>query len=541
MIILIPPAANSREGTMSLRRFIILLVVVALAFVGVNTHRAVAADQKSLVIGIAENSTSLDPARGFEQQTGIVLKAAYDTLVTFPPDNAEKIIPNLATSWKISSDGLSYTFTLKDGVVFSTGNPMTADDVVFTFNRAKNVKGNPSFLTATIASVTAPDKKTVAVKLNAADPAILAKLVFPAFGVSDSTAIKAQGGTDAADADKTDKAEKWLDQNSVGTGPYILTKWDQHNQMTLIKNPKYWGTAPAFDQVIMRDIPKAASQKAALEAGDIDMAMDLTSDQSASVSSNTDLKLYQGLSPLVFFLLMNQDKTIGGPLSNPKAQKAVRLALDYQGILKLAGGSAVTPASVIPVGFAGALSTDKALKQDVDGAKKLLADAGTATFSVDLEYPDFTYNGINLGTMAQKVQADLKNVGITVNLKPAEVQTALANYRNGKEGFGLWFWGPDYTDALDYVEFLPTGIVGKRVNWTDANADKAITALRDQVKAETDAAKRAALFGQIQTYLQESGPWAPFVQPGVQIGYRATLKGFAYNIQWGIDPATFSR
>ncbi len=132
-------------------------------------------------------------------------------------------------------------------------------------------------------------------------------------------------------------------------------------------------------------------------------------------------------------------------------------------------------------------------------------------------------------------------MGITVNLKPAEVQTALANYRNGKESFGLWFWGPDYTDALDYVEFLPTGIVGKRVNWTDANADKAITALRDQVKAETDAAKRAALFGQIQTYLQESGPWAPFVQPGVQIGYRATLKGFAYNIQWGIDPATFSR
>src|SRR5258708_30323907 len=146
---------------MSLRRFIILLVVVALAFVGVNTHRAVAADQKSLVIGIAENSTSLDPARGFEQQTGIVLKAAYDTLVTFPPDNAEKIIPNLATSWKISSDGLSYTFTLKDGVVFSTGNPMTAASVAFPFTRARNVQATPSSLHATIDSVTASDKKTV--------------------------------------------------------------------------------------------------------------------------------------------------------------------------------------------------------------------------------------------------------------------------------------------------------------------------------------------------------------------------------------------
>lgn len=541
MIIRIPTAANSREVSMSLRRFIILLVVVALAFVGVSTHRAAAADQKTFVIGTAENTTSLDPARGFELSTNTILKGAYETLVTFPVGNTDKIIPGLATSWKVSDDGLTYTFTLKDGVVFSTGNPMTADDVVFTFNRVKNVKGNPSFLTATIDSVTAPDPKTVVLKLNAPDPAILAKLIFSSFGVTDSKAIKAQGGTDAADADKTDKAEKWLNNNSVGTGPYILTKWDQHNETDMVKNPKYWGTAPAFDQVIMKDIPKAASQKAALEAGDIDIALDLTSDQSASVKSNPDLKLYEGVSPNLFFLLLNEDKSISGPVSNPKVQKAIRLAIDYAGILKLAGGSAVTPASMVPYGFAGALGLDKALKQDVDGAKKLLSDAGVQPFSVDLEYPDFTFNGINFGTVAQKIQSDLKAIGITVNLKPGEVQTALANYRGGKEAMGFWFWGPDYVDALDYVEFLPGGIVGKRANWTDANAEKTITDLRDKVKVEVDAAKRADLFGQIQTYLQESGPWAPLVQPGIQFGYRADLKGMAYNPVWNIDPATFSR
>lgn len=344
---------------MRLQRFLVLLLIVCFVFTGAglsHTGRVAAADAKTFVIGTAENTTSLDPARGFEQTSGIILKAAYDTLVTFPPDNVDKILPNLATSWKISDDGLTYTFTLKDGVTFSTGSPMTAADAVFSFNRMKNIKGNPSFLAATIASVSAPDKKTFVLKLGAPDPAILAKLVYPAFSVTDSTTIKAQGGTDAADADKTDKAETWLNQNSAGTGPYVLTKWDKNNETDLVKNPKYAGNAPAFDKVILRDMPQAATQKAALEAGDVDVATDLTSDQSASIKGNPDLKLFEGASPLVFFLLMNQDKTIGGPLSDPKVQKAVRLALDYQGILKLVGGSSVTPASVIPVGFAGRLA-----------------------------------------------------------------------------------------------------------------------------------------------------------------------------------------
>ncbi len=526
---------------MRLRKLLIFSLSALLLLGVVGTHLSRAADAKTLVIGLAENSTSLDPARGFEQETSVIHKAVYDTLVTFPSDNVDKIIPDLAASWTISEDGLTYTFTLKDGLKFSSGNDVTANDVVFSFNRLKNIQGTPSFLAATIANVTAKDNKTVVLKLNASDPAILDKLVYSAFAVTDSATIKAHGGTDGEDAKTADKAETWLNQNSAGTGPFVLTKWDQHNEVDLAKNPNYWGKAAFFDKVILRDIPKAATQKDALVAGDIDISLDLTADQTASISANPDLKLYQGPYNIVFFLLMNQDKAIGGAMSDPNVQRAVRMALDYAGILKLAGGAAVTPPSIIPVGFAGALGTDKALKRNVDAAKKLLADAKVTNVSVDLEYPDFTYEGINIGTLAQKVKADLAEVGITVNLKPAEVQVALAKYRDGKEGFGLWFWGPDYMDALDYVEFLPGGIVGKRVNWTDANADATIKDLRDSVKKEVDAAKRNDLFAKIQQYLQDQGPFAPIVQPGVQVGYRADLKGFLYSLQWQIDPATFSR
>jgi peptide/nickel transport system substrate-binding protein len=527
---------------MRLQRLLTGLLVLVLALAGISSHRAVAADAKTLVIGTAENVTSLDPARGYEQETSTVHKAVYDTLVTFPVGSVDKIIPNLATSWKVSDDGLTYTFTLKDGVVFSTGNPMTSADVVFSFNRMKNIKSNPSSLAAGIDSVTAPDPKTVVVKLKAPDPSILAVLIFTSFAVMDSKAVKEHGGTDAADADKTDKAEQWLNQNSVGTGPYVLTKWEQHNQIVLVKNPKYGGPAPAFDQVILRDIKEAASQKAALEAGDIDIALDLSADQSASIKSNPDLKLYEGPSAFVFFLLMNRDPKIGGPVSDPLVEKAIRLALDYDGILKLAGGAAVQPPSVIPVGFAGTLGQDKVLKRDLGAAKKLLADAKQDKgFSVDMEYWDTTYAGVNFSTMAQKIQADLKEIGITVNLKPGTLDVTLPNYRDGKEQMGMWFWGPDFIDALNYVEFLPDYKVGKRANWTNANSDKEIQGWRDAVKVEVDAAKRADLFGKIQLYLQDKGPWAPFLQPGVQVGYRADLKGMAYNPIWLIDPATFSR
>lgn len=523
------------------RRFAVLCLVIVVALAGFGVNRA-QAQEKTFVIGLSSNADSLDPSRGFTQEEGIVNKAAYDTLVTFPADNVDKIVPNLATSWDISKDGLTYTFHLKDGVSFSSGNPMTSADVLFTFNRTKNVKGNPSFLTETFDSVSAPDKSTVVLKLKGPDPAVLAKLVFPAFGVQDSETVKKNGGTDADTADKDDKAEAWLNNNSAGTGPYILTKWDKGNEIDLVKNPKYWGTAPAFDKVVIKDIPKAATQKTALEAGDIDLAFDITPDQSASIKSNSDLKLYEGPSPIVFFLLMNMDKTIGGPMSDPKVQQAVRLALDYEGIKKLTGGPAVTPASVIPAGFFAALGPDKALKRDVDAAKKLMKDAGFESgFTVDMEYWDTTYQGVNFGATAQKVQADLKDIGITVNLKGGEISVVLANYRDGKEALGMWFWGPDYIDPLDYVQFLPEGIVGKRAHWTDASGDKAIKDLRDQLNVEVDPAKRVDLFGKMQTWLQSNGPFAPFLQPGVQIAYRASLKGFAYSPQWQFDPATFSK
>lgn len=504
------------------------------------TAAATTDDSGALIIAIAEDTASLDPSRAFETTPSIIHKATYETLVTFPTNSVETIEPQLAKEWTISDDGKTYTFTLRDGATFSDGTPVTAADVVFSFNRTKNLKGNPSFLADTLASVSATDDKTVVLTLTAPDPAILAKLVFSAFGVVNSKVVKEQGGTDAADANTADKAETWLNSNSAGSGPYILTKWEKGVETVLERNPNYNGTAPSISQVIIRNSADAAAQKLQLETGDIHLAMDLSADQVGSLQNNPDVTVFQDISDIMIFLLMNQDQAVGGELSNPQVQQAVRLALDYEGMKALIGGKTVTPASIIPIGFAGAYGEDKAIKRDVEGAKKLLADAGQSSLTVELEYPDFTYQGVNFGTVAQKVQADLAEAGITVNLKPTELQVALENYRQGKEAFGLWLWGPDYRDSLDYVEFLPEGVVGKRVNWIDANADQEIKDLRDKVKVDVNDESRAQMFGQIQDYLQAKGPFAAVLQPGLQVGVSNKVKNFAYNPQWRVDVATLS-
>ncbi|MCB9113930.1 MAG: ABC transporter substrate-binding protein [Caldilineaceae bacterium] len=496
----------------------------------------------TLVIAISEDTASLDPGRAFETLPSIIHKATYQTLVTFPPDSVESVIPNLAKSWEISEDGLTYTFMLDENATFANGSAVTAEDVVFSFNRMKNLTGNPSFLASGIASVEAPDASTVVLTLSAPDPSILAKLVFGAFSVVSKADVTANGGTDGADAATADTAETWLNSNSAGSGPYVLESWDPGVETVLVRNENYWGAPAAIERVIFRNIPEAATQKLQLEAGDIDIAFDLSSDQVPSLEGNADVTVYQGLSDTLVFLKGNYNPEVGGAFSDPKVMEAVRYALDYEGLRLLGGGDTVTPASMLPVGFLGAMEANSGIARDVEKAKALLADAGYADgLDAELAYPDFTFAGVNFGTFAQKVQADLNEAGFNITLAPAEVQVALENYRQGQEPFGLWLWLPDYRDSLDYVEFLPDGVVGTRTGWVADTADADILALRDALKVETDDAVRAGQFGEMQDYLMASGPYAPVIQPGLQVGLRSDVQGFVYNPQWRVDVSLISK
>ena len=522
-----------------LRPYVLLLGV---GFVLTLFASANAQDENVLVIGHAEVAEAYDPAHAFSPTAGIVDKAVYNTLVTFPDGDASSVEPLLADSWSISDDGLVYTFNLRDDVTFANGDPLQAEDVVFSFNRLKNVKAQPSFLTDPIASLEAIDDRTVAITLNEPRPSFLSELANTAFSVTNAEVVQAQGGTDAADAAETDTAVDYLDQTSAGTGPYILESWAPQEETVLVRNPNFWGEQPYFDRIIIVNIPEAATQKVALESGDIDLATDLTPDQVVDLENNEAIGIFRGPSTWTHFLLMNRDPEVGGPLADPLVAEAVRYALDYEGYRDLWEGS-VTPGTNMWIGLAGAYGQEGALTRDLERARSLLAEAGYADgFETTLSYPDLTWSGVNLSTNAQKIQADLADIGIDVTLNPGEVQVSLEEYRNGQQGFAYWFWGPDKLDPVDFLEFLPGGkVASERTRWTEEMASAEVLELIDQAKVESDPAARTEIFNQLQDFAQASGAFAPFSVPAVQTAFRSDIEGYVWHPQWGLDLALLSR
>ena len=520
-----------------MRRLLFLVMAVALLL---SISIVSAQEERVLVVGHAESTDSLDPAHGYTQTTGIINRVTYETLVTFPDADASAIIPLLATDWTVSEDGLSYTFNLNPDATFANGDPVTAEDVAFSILRLKYAGGTPSFLAENIANVTADDEDTVTFTLTQVNPAFLATLASNPFSIANDTQVMEAGGTASEDAATTDTAEDALNSASAGSGPYILESWEPQVETVLVRNENYWGEAPYFDRIVITNIAEAATQKIALESGEIDIALDLTADQMPSMEGNEDIAIASQPGNIVHFLLMNQDPEVGGPVADPLVQQAIRYALDYEGYRELWGG--ITPASALAVGQLAAYGEDMALERDLDRARELLAQAGYEDgFDITLSYPTFTFQGVNMDTNAQKIQADLAEVGINVTLNPGELQVSLEEYRSGAQGFGYWFWGPDYLDPIDVLSFLPSGTVGLRARWSDDNADQAAIDLREQARVEVDPDARVTLFQQIQDYLRESGPWAPFLQPNVQTAFRADIEGYVWHPQWLVNLATLSR
>ena len=523
-----------------MKRLKYLLAVIALLILVLGVFGVYAQDNV-LVIGWSESTDAYDPANGFTHSTHIVNHVTYGQLVTFPDTDASEILPQLADSWVISEDGRTYTFSLNQDAVFANGDDITADDVVFSIQRLQNYNGNPSFLADGIDSVEAIDDDTVAFTLPDPRPSFLSEITSSVFSVTNADVIMANGGTDAEDAAETDTAGAYLDSISAGSGKYILDLWEPQARTELVRNENYWGEQPYFDRVIFIHMPEGATQKAALEAGDIDLALDLSPDQVAGLIGNESIEVFRGPNTLTHFIIMNTEEEKSGPFANPTVQLAVRYALDYEGYKTLWGG--VTPGTNMWVGFFSAFGEDRAFSRDLDKARELLAEAGYPDgLDVELEYPDMVYGGVSFATNAQKIQADLAEAGINVTLAPGEIQIALERYRTGEHGVAYWLWGPDILDPLDFLSFMPGGKVAtERNNWDLDEVPQEIQDLIAAAKVASEPADRMEVFTALQEYTQMNGPFAPFNVPDLSTAYLSTLAGYTWHPHWLLDVSLLSR
>ncbi|HEX9526146.1 MAG TPA: ABC transporter substrate-binding protein, partial [Streptosporangiaceae bacterium] len=385
-----------------------------------------------------------------------------------------------------------YTFTLRQGVKFANGDPVTAADVVFSLTRTKNINGNPSFLMAGI-TATSPSPQTVVLTSATPNTAIPAILTNPALGIVDAKKVQAAGGSDAANAATADKAETALNTTSEGSGPYTLTSYSTTTQVVLTANPGYWGPKPKYGKIVIRNV-EASVQKLDVLKGESQIAVDLSPTQAQGM---TGVQIVNGASPNLFFLLTNDNPKISKITSNPQFQTAVRDGIDYAGLVQLAGKGAVQAAGIIPSMFLGSLPAGSGATFDATKAKAALAASGAGHPTLKLVYPsDIQVNGISFGDLAARVQQDLQAIGITVQLQGQSIQVALNSYRGGQEEMGLWYWGPDFPDPSDYLNFLPGALVGLRAGWAKG-ADPTLEKMGTTAAGTTQNAARGVIYQQI--------------------------------------------
>jgi peptide/nickel transport system substrate-binding protein len=491
-----------------------------------------------VVVGANFVIKSLDPARTVETTSNMVNHSVYDSLVTFDGEDLTTPKPSLATDWTVSPDGKTYTFRLRRNVRFASGNPLTSADVKWSLDRVRYVKSNPAFFLNSVEDVQAPDPFTVVLKLKAPNPALLPILSSSSLGAVDSKLVSGKGGDASPEAKDKDKAEPFLIAQSAGTGAYVMERYVPDQEIVLVRNPNHWRGTAKVERIVIRNITEPAAQKLQLERGDLDIATGLDQDQMRALRTAAGVTAKASPAATTFYVLMNADPQVGGPFANPKVQQAVRYALDYDGILALAGPGAIRLAGVIPTVFPGALDPRQAIRTDRDRARALLKEANLGEVKGALTYAsDSTIWGIQMNLLAQKIQADLAAVGIAISLNGLPRAPALQSYRDGKNQLGVWSWAADYPHGQNFLVYAPGRVVGKRAGWPPEASPEAreLAQLAADAEAEVDPAKSAALYRKVDERLAQVGPYAPLFQPAVPYAHRATVQGVTFNSVWGVD------
>ncbi len=336
------------------------LAVLALslaALIGGTSPSALAqpAGGKTLIMALDQSDVkTLDPGREFEFGAAFVDLNVYDTLVAHKsPKELNTFLPILATEWKVSPDGKEYTFKLRPNVKFASGNPFTAEDVKFSLTRLKNLKANPGWMMDPLKEVVVIDPMTVKTVLNDSFADWLPVLSGPNAAIMDSKLAKEHGATDSATADKDDKAEEWLNQNSAGGGPFILKGWQKNNVIIMERNPNYWKGPAKIAKIEARDVPSPATQKLQVENGDVDVALNITPDLTAAMKGNKNVKIQLGQSLDNMYMGLTVDPALHPALAKKEVRQAIRHAVDRAGIIKLTNGRAVIGPAVYPIGVLG--------------------------------------------------------------------------------------------------------------------------------------------------------------------------------------------
>lgn len=475
-----------------------------------------------------DDITTLDPAESFEFAGSDVSRNIYQKLVNFDPANLDAgYQPEIAESWAVSDYGTTITFTIRDGLKFHSGNPVTAADVEFSLRRAVILNKTPSFILTqfgftadNVGDAIVADGNTITIRTDKpyATSFVLNCLTSTIGGIVDMKTVMAN----EVDGDM---GNTWLKTNSAGSGAYKLVSWKPNESVTLQSNPDFYLGAPAMERVIVRHVQESASQRLLLERGDIDMARNLNPEDVAGARDAEGVMIHDELRGRLMYLAFSQKHP---ELSKPQVRQAMKYLVDYEGMQNsFLNGQYTIHQNFLPRTFLGAVD-ENPFSLNVEKAKALLAEAGVPE---GLELTAGVREAQERIEIAQTFQNALAQVGIKLNITVGTAKQILGEYRSRNLDVYIGAWGPDYPDPhtnAGTFAYNPdnsdaanaTGLLAWRNSWdTGGLTDKTAAAV-----VENDRDVRQQMYSDIQAEFRGTSPFAVMFQKIEQAAMRDNVQ-----------------
>jgi peptide/nickel transport system substrate-binding protein len=500
---------------------------------GAGSPAASAANASALVFGAVGDPVTLEPGNFTDNNSGYIQEQIYDRLIGFEPGTT-KLVPGLATEWTPSSDGLTWTFKLRDGVKFHDGTDFNAEAVRVNFNRWWDPKDSLGFRDSgktyeiwsslfggfkgsedsLLQNIKVVDEKTVQLVLKQPFAAFPAAIAANYFGMASPDAMKKAGASYGTPS-----------STAVGTGAFKFVEWRTGDRVVVEKNPDYWNGPAKVEQVVFRSIKEPSARLAELRSGNIDFTTDIAPDQLNELKSDSNLKEIRRTSFNVGFLALNPAYE---PLKKKEVRQAIAMSINRKSIVdSFWSGLANTDSHFVPPSMKEYQDASLAeYEYNPEKAKKLLATAGYPNgFDLELWYmPVSRPYYPTPKPIAEAFSADLGAIGIRTKLNTKDWAAYLADRLKapGYQSF-MMGWTGDYGDPDNflYYHFGRGGTVDIG-NWKDDRVFK----LLDDARKATKEDDRAKMYAEVDKITYEEAVRIPIVHSDPLLAQRGNISGW---------------
>lgn len=469
-----------------LRAVVAVLLLLAPASLAQSTFR----------IAIGVDPDSLDPVQGTTTTVDNILDYVVQTLTTL--DETGAVVPVLATDWAFSADGLQLDFTLRDGVVFHDGTPLTSEVVLWNFDRLLDPDVNvPRRGTYTVIDrVEALDDLHVRLHLKAPAPYLVGAFATTTSALISPTSVDLDGNSYANIT------------RPIGTGPYTFTSRSLSERVVVDRYDGYWGEKPYYERVVFSIVPEATTRESLLLAGQADLIILPPISDIPALNANPAVKVYFGPSNRTIFIVINTTKPL---LNDARVRQALNYAVDKEAIVD---GILFGAATVMDAPMASSLFGYRSIGQypyDPERARELLAEAGVKPGELVLDFMAPTGRYVQDFPASQAIANYLSEVGITANVRTMDWPTYVATMTKPAEenATNLHFlgWSPSFMDASQqYQQFLESQHPPKGLA-TSFYTNPEVERLVAEGNSTVDEAKRAELYAQASQLIWDDAPW----------------------------------